>query len=135
MDLADLKEKMRSIAPLELLKRLKNALLSSKKKLMLFGLGGAGVLLFGLVAIVVIRSAAKPGSSDVFNIALGSAIPAEEFFYPPEPDFLPDFIPERESRRFWSLEDIRQYWRTPGDSGWWMEEIKTTVDSLMEGVP
>jgi len=56
-------------------------------------------------------------------------------FYPLEPDFLPGFLPEREMRRFWTLDDIRPYWKAPGNSPWWMEEITSTVDSLMEGVP
>ena len=160
MDLANLKEILRSIAPLELLEKLKEALLSfwskafslvkggrsgdegedepspfaRRKRLILFGLGGAAVLLFGVIIFAVIRNIAKPKNTDVFTISAGLSIPVEEFFFPPEPDFLPPFLPEREARRFWSLDDIRQYWRAPGDPDWWMGEIRSTVDSLMEGV-
>ena len=170
MDLSGLKEKLRSLAPLELLKKLKEALLAlwskvfslakglggrfpggrssgsseeaqeegpfpaaRKKKLILFGLGG-GAVVVGLV-IIIIAVNARPGRTGLSNIAPGLSIPAEELFFPPEPDFLPGFLPEREPRRFWTLDDIRQYWKTPGNSGWWMEGIKTTVDSIMEGVP
>ena len=166
MDLAGLKEKLRSIAPLELLKNLKEILLAlwsnvfslpkelvarflghsgearqddaspqaRKKRLILFGLTGAAVLLFGfLIAVIIVNT--RPKNTGSFNISAGLSIPAEEFFFPSEPDFLPDFLPERESRRFWTLDDIRPYWKAPGNSGWWMEEIISTVDSLMEGVP
>jgi len=107
---------------------------SGKKKLILFGLGGAVVLIFGLlITIIVVNS--RPKRTGVSNVAAGLTIPAEEFFFPPEPDFLPDFLPERERRYFWTLSDIRQYWKAPGNSGRWMDEIKSTVDSIMEGVP
>jgi hypothetical protein len=172
MELADLKEKLRSAAPLDLLEKLKEALSAfcsnvislikglpgrflggrhsgpsnnvlreeaspsaRKKRLILFGLGGAAVLLFGLIITFIIANAAKPKGTGLSNIAADLSIPSEEFFSPSEPDFLPGFLPEKEPRRFWSLEDIRQYWKAPGNSDWWMEAIKTTVDSLMEGVP
>jgi hypothetical protein len=170
MDLSSLKEKLRSLAPLELLKKLKEVLLAlwsslfslakgitgrfsggrsgssgearedgaspwaSKKRLILFGLVGAAVLLFGLLITVIVRNA-RPEGTVVSNIASGLSIPSEDLFFPPEPDFLPEFLPEKEPRRFWTLDDIRQYWKAPGNSGWWMEEIKSTVDNLMEGVP
>ena len=164
MDFASLKEKLRSISPLEILKKLKEILLAvwsnvfslpkglrasfsghsdeaqqddplaRKKRLILFGLGGAAILLFGLLITVVIVHL-RPKNTDAINISAGLSIPIEEFFFPQEPDFLPGFLPERERRRFWTLDDIRQYWKPPGNSDWWMEEIITTVDSLMDGVP
>ena len=166
MDLAGLKEKLRSASPIELLKRIKEALFvlwseavslpkrlfgrfsgssgeapqdesspfARKKRLILFGLGGATVLLFGLVIAFVVANA-RPKGTGFSNVAAGLSIPIEEFFSPSEPDFLPGFLPEREPKRFWSLDDIRQYWKIPGNSDWWLEEIKSTVDSLMDGVP
>jgi len=59
----------------------------------------------------------------------------EELFIPAEPDFVPEFIFEREKRRFWSLEDIRPYWKAPDSNDRWTEEIKSAVDKLMEGIP
>jgi hypothetical protein len=165
MDLDNLKEKLRSASPLELLRKLKENLtalwsgvfsskkgspgfpgdsdealqdepspLARKKRLILFGLGGAAVLLFGLL-ITIIFVNAKPKNTGAFNISSGLSIPAEEFFFPSEPDFLPGFLPEREPRRFWTLDDIRPYWKTPGNTDWWMDEIISTVDNLMEGIP
>ena len=109
--------------------------LARKKRLILFGLAGAAVVLLGLVITIIVVNAPRPERTALSNNATGLSIPPEELFYPQEPDFLPVFLPERESRRFWSLDDIRQYWRTPGNSDWWMEGIKSTVDSLMEEVP
>ena len=160
-----MKEKLGNASPLEWLKKLKESLtalwssvfshekgfpagssdsdeslqdepspLARKKKLILFGLGGAAILLFGLLIIIIIVNT-KPKNTDTFNISTGLSIPVDEFFFPSEPDFLPGFIPEREPRRFWTLDDIRPYWKAPGNTDWWMEEIISTVDSLMEGVP
>ena len=171
MDLSGLKEKLRSFAPLELLKTLKEfllALLSNifslpkifprrvsggrstgsfdeesedrpsffvrKKRFIVLGFAGLTVVLVSSIIIVTAIRAARP-ETDLFSVASGLSIPAEEFFFPSEPDFLPGFLPEREPRRFWSLEDIRQYWKNPGNSDWWMEKIESTVDSIMEGVP
>ena len=159
-----MKDTLRNLSPLELLKKLKEAILAfwssvfspfkglfghhggaqedgssplaRKKKLILFGLMGASALLiFGIVIIVIVENAGPSESTGIINIASGSSIPSEELFYPLEPDFLPGFLPEREMRRFWTLDDIRPYWKAPGNSPWWMEEITSTVDSLMEGVP
>ena len=166
MDLSGLKEKLRSVSPLELLNKLKEISLAlwsnvfslpkgpggifsgrsgeaqedglspfaRKKKLILFGLAGASVLFLGFIIVIIVINA-RPKNTDAFNISIGLSIPAEEFFFPQEPDFLPGFLPEREPRRFWTLDDIRQYWKTPGNSDLWMEEIVSTVDSFMEGVP
>ena len=159
-----MKEKLRSLAPLELLEKFKEALLAlwanvfslpkglsglfsghsddalqddpwaGKKRLILFGLVGVVILVFGiLITIIVVNT--RPKNTDAFNVSAGLSIPAEEFFFPSEPDFLPGFLPEREPRRFWTLDDIRPYWKAPGNPDWWMGEIISTVDSLMEGVP
>ena len=169
MDFSNLKEKLRNLAPLELLKKLKEALLAiwskvfslaegivgrffgggsfspsgddedkhraEKKRLILFGLGGVTVLLLGILIFVIVRNVSRSQGTGSSNVASGLSIPAEELFFPREPDFLPGFLPEREPKRFWSLDEIRPYWKAPGNSVWWMEEITSTVDSLMEGVP
>ena len=107
---------------------------TTKRRLIFFGLIGAAVLVFCFVIAIIIINARHriPVLSDIMA---SLTIPSEELFFPAEPDFLPGFLPEREPRRFWSLDDLRLYWRAPGNSDWWMEEIITTVDSLMEGVP
>jgi hypothetical protein len=169
MDFSNLKEKLRNLAPLELLNKLKEALLAiwsnvfslvegivgrlfgggsfspsgegednhraEKKRLILFGLCGVTVLLLGLLIFIIVRNVSGSRRTGSSSVASGLSIPAEELFYPREPDFLPGFLPERERRRFWSLDDIRLYWKAPENSVWWMEEITSTVDSLMEGVP
>ena len=106
-------------------------LMQEKKRLILFGFGGLVVLLF-LIIILTLNSGriknTSPQIADVF-------IPNEELFHPAEPDFVPEFILEREPRHFWSLEDIRSYWRTPVNPDFWRGEIKSAIDILMEGVP
>ena len=170
MDLANLKEKLWSVAPLELLNKFKEVFLAfwsylfspikgsighffgnrfsgpsieawqddrlaRKKRLIFLGLVGGAVIIFGLIIALIVAKSPKPDRTGFSSIATGLSIPPEELFTPSEPDFLPGFLPEKEPRRFWSLEDIRQYWKAPGNSGWWMEGIESTVDSLMEGVP
>ena len=167
-----MKEKLLSLAPLEILKSFKDVLLAllanlfslpkgfparifggrsavssggeleeesspyaRKKRLILLGLMGTVVLLFGILVALLVANIPRPGRADVLNVAPGLSIPVEEFFFPVEPDFLPGFLPEREPRRYWTLDDIRLYWRAPGNSDWWMEGITSTVDSIMEGVP
>lgn len=106
-----------------------------KKRLMFFGFGGMAALLLILLIATIALNFGKSKDGSVQNLASGPAIPPEELFIPAEPDFVPQFLPEREPRSFWSLDDIRPYWENPGNSELWQEEIKTEVDKLMEGVP
>ena len=165
MDIDGLKDKLRSITPLETLKRLMEVFFTffanvfspakgfhdrffgpsgegwednpwaGKRRIILFGLAGAAVLIFGLLITVIVLHVPKPEGTALPGMAVGLSIPSEELFFPSEPDFLPGFLPEREPRRFWTLDDIRQYWKAPGNSDWWIEKITSTVDSLMEEVP
>jgi hypothetical protein len=106
-----------------------------KRKPLLMGLGAlAGVFLI-LVIAAGISSSKKRRTISPKAASEGLTIAAEELFMPAEPDFIPEFIFEREKRRFWSLEDIRPYWRTPDPGDRWREEIKSAVDKLMEGIP
>jgi hypothetical protein len=144
MDLAGLKEIINGI--LEKVKGLFSVLVSriteafdrvgpDIKKPLLIGLGGlAALILILAIAAGIINSRKKRIiSPDV--VAGGLTIAVEELFIPAEPDFVPEFIFEREKRRFWSLEDIRPYWKSPDLSDRWREEIKSAVDKLLEGVP
>jgi|TergutMp193P3_1026864.scaffolds.fasta_scaffold03493_6 hypothetical protein len=161
MDFSNLKEKLRNLAPLkEALLAIWSNVFSfaegiagrffgggsfnpsgeddpraGKKRLILLGLGGVTVLLLGLLIFIIVRNVSRSDRTGSSNIASGLSIPVEELFFPREPDFLPGFLPERERRRFWSLDDIRPYWKAPGNSVWWMEEITSTVDKFMEEVP
>ena len=167
MGITDLKEKMRIKNPLDLLKKIKEALLallsgvpallkglfnlspgtsdedgqsrlppqSRKIRLIVLGVAGVTVVLIVSIIIVVVINTTRLEGGEIPNVTTAISIPPEDFFFPSEPDFLPGFLPEREPRRFWSLEDIRQYWKVPENSDWWRGEIKSTVDKLMEGVP
>jgi hypothetical protein len=106
-----------------------------KRKPLLMGLGGlAGVFLILAIAAGTLNSKKRRMTSPE-AVPEGLTIAVEELFIPAEPDFVPEFTFERETRRFWSLEDIRPYWKTPNSSDRWREEIKSAVDKLMEGIP
>lgn len=98
--------------------------------------GTAGALLFFLVIIIALSAnSGRPERAAAQEMAIGPSIPIEELFLPAEPDFLPQFLLEREPRQFWSLDDIRPFWRNPGSPELWRREIHSQVDRLMEGVP
>ena len=104
-----------------------------KKRLVYFGLGG----FFVLIILILIVSLA-PGSGGTGSTSLGITsplIPHEEMFYPDEPDFVPQFLIEREPRQSWTMEDIRPYWVIPENPDFWRGEISSALDLLMEGVP
>ena len=108
---------------------------AGKRRVMIFGLGGFAALFLILIIAILALNLGKSKQSPVQNLAAGPAIPPDDLFIPAEPDFIPQFLPEREPRRFWSLDDIRPYWKNPGEPELWREEIKSAVDKLMEGVP
>jgi hypothetical protein len=107
----------------------------NKRKPLLIGIGALAVIFLILIIAAGISGSKKkrPASPDAVTGNL--TIPTEELFIPAEPDFVPEFIFEREKRRFWSLEDIRPYWKIPDSSDRWREEIKSAVDKLMAGIP
>ena len=144
MDLSWLKEKINGIldkikeAFSVLLTRTKDVINNigpNKKKPLLIGFGALAVLFLILIIAAGISSSRKKRMDSPDFVAGNLTIPPEELFIPAEPDFVPDFVFEREKRRFWSLEDIRPYWRIPDSSDRWREEIKSAVDKLMEGIP
>ena len=102
-----------------------------RKRLLLIGLGGSLIVLILIISLS--RNSGRAGSTSP-HIA-SPLIPSEELFYPNEPDFAPQFLIEREPRHFWSLDDIRPYWRIPENPEFWRGEIKPVIDMLMEGVP
>lgn len=105
-----------------------------KRPLFLYGMGGLVLLIIALAIAIPAAIAGKAEGNGPAADA-GPRIPEEDLFFPEEPDFLPEFIPEREPRSSWAGEDIRPYWKPPGNPERWREEIKTGVDKLMEGVP
>ena len=107
----------------------------NKRRPILLGLGGLVVLFFVLVIALVAVHSGQYKERSVPDLASGPYIPMDDLFIPSEPDFLPEFLLERESRQYWSIEDIRPYWKNPSDPALWREEIKPIIDELMEGVP
>ena len=107
----------------------------TKQRALQFGLGGFIVLVLILLVTALAVNFKKPNINTVTASAAALSIPSEELFIPAEPDFLPEFLLQREPRSYWSLEDIEPYWKAPSDQDLWREEIKSTVDKLMDGVP
>ena len=108
---------------------------TGKRKAMIFAVAGFAALFLILIIAVLALNLGRPKESSARNLIAGPVIAQDELFIPAEPDFLPQFLFEREPRRFWSIDDIRPYWKNPGDPDHWRGEIKSFVDKLMEGVP
>ena len=106
-----------------------------KRRPILFGIWGLSMIFLILLILIPVTLSGRPGQAVVFRAAGDFTIPAEELFFPSEPDFLPEFILEREPRNLWSLDDLRPYWRTLEHPDLWRTQIKSAVDSLMENVP
>ena len=131
-------------AALAVLAALSGGFARMRKKPAPFLIAAASIIFLTLALTVfaagVRRPAASAAASATTNISASFAIPPEELFIPREPDFVPDFILEREPRNFWYIEDIRPYWRVPSNSeqvplGYWQGVLRSTVDELMERVP
>ena len=106
-----------------------------KRKPILYGMGGLVALFFVLLILTLVLHSGKPGGNAASELASGHQIPPEDLFLPAEPDFVPKYLLEWEPRSFWTLDDIRPYWRSPEKSGIWRDEIRSVVDKLMDGVP
>ena len=109
--------------------------LGRTRRIIVFVLAGVAVVMIFSIIITIVINTIRPEPEEALHVVIGVSIPSEDLFFPSEPDFVPDFLPEREPRRFWSLDEIRRYWKIPENSDWWRGEIKSTVDRLMEGVP
>ena len=106
-----------------------------KKHPLFLGLAGIAVLALFLLVIILALNSGNRNKNMLQTSASLPSIASEELFIPSEPDFLPGILLEREPRYFWSLDDIRVYWRIPEDPGRWRKEISLALDELMEGVP
>ena len=109
--------------------------LSEKKRPLLIGLGGMIAILMVLL-IVITASRDRGGRADDSPAAIpvGFTISVEDLFFPSEPEFFPEFILEREPRSSWSIEDLRPHWRSPADIEIWRNQLRSSVDRLLEGV-
>ena len=104
-----------------------------KRRPAVFVIGGAVV--FFLVLVITIAALASRSPGEAAPMRAVHLIPPEELFIPDEPDFVPDFLLEREPRHLWSIDEIRPYWRTPGNPEFWHNVIRSAVDELMENIP
>ena len=106
-----------------------------QRRPMLFGIWGAAMLVLVLLISIPVTLSGRTRQAAPVRVISGLIIPANELFIPSEPDFLPEFLFEREPRSYWLLEDLRPYWRVPEDTELWRDQIKSVVDRLMESVP
>ena len=113
--------------------KLRDRIPEGKRQIYLLILGG---LFFFAICLIVISLVAGPRTTVSPQVS-ASGIPAEELFFPEEPDFLPPLILEREPRQPWDLQSLEFFWQDPrvGNEEKWREEIIRVVDRLMDGVP
>jgi hypothetical protein len=87
--------------------------------------------------MVSVRQDAAPPPDGLSEAFSPLPVPPDEFFLPGEPDFLPETLPERERRTFWTTEDARPFWTDPLDEGVtaYTDLMGTVIDDLMERTP
>jgi hypothetical protein len=106
----------------------------------IFMLGGGVIVLFLLTLVTVLLINAeitkKPQSPVPVERNRTVFIPPEDIFLPDEPDFLPDAI-LKEQPKEWDAQDVRPFWTNPleNDPLQWRDNIKNTVDEIMEKTP
>ena len=97
-----------------------------------------GAVIFLAICITVMALAGGRQAPERRPVMTASpTIPAEELFYPEEPDFLPPLLLEREPRQGWTTRELELYWQDPkaGNEEKLREIVKTAVDKIMDGVP
>jgi len=104
-----------------------------KRRLYLLAMGG---LVFLAISLTLVTIAAHSKTPPAAVMTAGTGIPADELFYPAEPDFLPALLLEREPRGNWTIDDLTPFWQDPlkGHEDEWRETAKAVIDKLMEGV-
>jgi hypothetical protein len=150
MVLGDIREKLLKIAEsvkeLQFFKGIKSffdnllgAIPENKRVPVLAAGGGCIFVIICLIAIAASgnRSGGRvPGEGEGALAVSGPHIPAEDLYYPVEPDFLPGLLREREPRQGWTADDLRPFWRDPLEStDVWLEKTGEVIDKLMENVP
>jgi hypothetical protein len=106
-----------------------------KRPLLIVSAGASGVLIV-LVLVFFTVNAGKHGQ-DRARPETVIAIPAEDFFLPEEPDYLPGLLFEWEPEAPWTAGKAGRFWKDPGsgDDDFWREEMSRVIDKLMESVP
>jgi hypothetical protein len=107
-------------------------------KILMLAVGVVAVFLLTLVVISLINaeSAKKLQSPIPVENSRLISIPLEDIFLPDEPDFLPNAILKKQPKK-WDAQDVRPFWTNPleNDSFQWQDNIKNTVDKIMEKTP
>ena len=94
-----------------------------------------------LLIISVLVSLKREPKEDVMDMPerlnFISPIPADELFFPDEPDYIPGVILERDRREHWTTEEASEYWQDPLKFGeeQWRERIEAAIDEYLERVP
>jgi hypothetical protein len=100
--------------------------------------GAVFIILMLLVVLALVKRVPKKQSAAAEQMVLSPpSLSPEDFFMPPEPDFVPPVLLEREPRDGWSEEDARPFWTDPMEenAGTWRRRIEEGVDELLENVP
>ena len=120
---------------LSLTDRLFDKIPQERRQLFILCFGGLLFLAILFTLIALVTGFSTPASSPV--LTFGPGIPAEELFYPREPDFLPPLLLEREPNMPWTIRDLEFFWQDPraDNEDKWRDLIKTAIDNLMDGVP
>jgi hypothetical protein len=100
------------------------------------------VVIILLLLVLALASSRSGGSGDgaaapASDLSADPGLPADEFFLPYEPDFVPGVLLEREPRDGWTEEDARPYWTDPkeGNEEAWRRRIEKGIDAMLESVP
>jgi hypothetical protein len=98
--------------------------------------GAVFIILMLLVVLALVKRVPKQQSAAPEQAPAFSLSP-EDFFMPPEPDFVPRILLEREPREGWGEEDARPFWTDPMEENaeTWKSRIEKGVDELLESVP
>ncbi|MDR2049667.1 MAG: hypothetical protein LBP69_09470 [Treponema sp.] len=99
--------------------------------------GAVFIILMLLVILAFVRHVPVKKDTPPERPLLPLSFSPEDFFMPPEPDFVPPILLEREPRDGWSEEDARPFWTDPMEenAGTWRGRIEKGVGELLENVP
>jgi hypothetical protein len=120
---------------LALLDKLLDRIPENIRRIVIYSLGGLVFLCIILTIIALAGSGKRSGNSQAAITTSG--IPADELFYPAEPDFLPPLLFERQPSQPWTEEELRAFWTDPGPGyeDKWRETAEMVIDKILEGVP
>jgi hypothetical protein len=115
----------------------KNLSGEEKRRFALVCTAGFSVLLTFSVIIYIRGTGEEKQPFEPERVKLNIVIPADELFFPDEPDFLPGVLLERDRRSSWTEQDALEHWQNPLISGeeQWREKIESAIDAFLERVP